>query len=183
MALLMLGTSGVLLAKEPSGVKKKVRSRLRTSAPCLPPTANAQLDINNIRTLLHNGGDMWWDLVGDPRYEVPKGGNRHSLFAGSLWIGGIDKTGQLRVAAQTYRQSGYDFWPGPLTQGDAFTEEETCQIYDKMFKINKTEIDEYRAEFSAQGTIADESKYPNVFKLAYRYPGRIYRCQRRHRSG
>ena len=37
------------------------------------------------------------------------------MFAGSLWIGGIDKTGQLRVAAQTYRQqAGNDFFAGPI---------------------------------------------------------------------
>lgn len=155
-------TSG-LMAKAPDGVQRKIRTGLRTAAPCLPPSASSQLDINNIRTLLHNGGDMWWDLVGDPRYEVPKGSNRHSMFAGSLWIGGLDKTGQLRVAAQTYRQSGYDFWPGPLIQGPGTTEQETCDLFNKMFKINKTEIDDFRAEFSVNGSIADESKYPNVF--------------------
>ncbi|MEZ4830315.1 MAG: hypothetical protein R3C61_29120 [Bacteroidia bacterium] len=41
--------------------------------------------------------------------KVPKGSNRHSMFASSLWIGGLDESGQLRVAAQTYRQSGIDF--------------------------------------------------------------------------
>jgi hypothetical protein len=163
----ILLTLGLVLAtslawgREPVGVQKKSPRGLRTAAPCLPPTASAQLDINNIRTLLHNGGDMWWDLVGDPRYEVPKGSARHSLFAGSLWVGGIDKTGQLRVAAQTYRQSGYDFWPGPLTVGDAFTEEETCKSYDRMYKINKTEIDEFRADFADDG-IVDLAMYPNV---------------------
>ncbi len=165
LVLLAMVSVASLMAKEPVGVKKKTRTGLRTSAPCLPPTASAQLDINNIRTLLHNGGDMWWDLVGDPRYEVPKGSGKHSLFAGSLWIGGIDKTGQLRVAAQTYRQSGTDFWPGPLTGGQtggaAATSDETCPTYDKMFKINKTEIDEFRSDFSDDG-IVDMTKYPNV---------------------
>lgn len=161
LTLLLIGTTLGMWAREPVGVKKRSTSGLRTAAPCLPPTASAQLDINNIRTLLHNGGDYWWDLVGDPRYEVPKGSGKHSLFAGSLWIGGIDKTGQLRVASQTYRQSGYDYWPGPLTEGDAFTEEETCKLYDKMYKINKTEIDEFRADFADDGVV-DLSQYPNV---------------------
>ncbi|MFK7972236.1 MAG: T9SS type A sorting domain-containing protein [Bacteroidia bacterium] len=160
--LVLFGMVASLSAREPVGVKPRVRPSLRTAAECLPPTASAQLDVNNIRTLLHNGGDMWWDLVGSPRYEVPKGSNLHSLFAGSLWVGGIDDAGQLRVAAQTYRQSGVDFWPGPLTDQAAETEEETCTQFDRMFKINKAEIDEFRADFSAVGSSVDLSKYPNV---------------------
>jgi len=158
LVLLWLG-GGELYAKEPVGVKRKSQVGFRTSAACLPPSASAELDVNNIRTLLHNGGDMWWDLVTNPRYEVPKGSGRHSIFAGSLWIGGIDEAGQLRVAAQTYRQSGYDFWAGPLTQGGASTEEATCDSWNKMYKINKTEIDAFRADMSDG---VKDGDYPNV---------------------
>ena len=98
-----LGSVSYLSAAEPVGVQRKAISGFRTAEACLPPSASSQLDINNVRALLHNGGDMWWDLVGNPRYEVPKGSNRHSMFASSLWIGGLDDAGQLRVAAQTYR--------------------------------------------------------------------------------
>lgn len=147
-----LGSVSYLGAAEPIGVKRKAISGFRTAEACLPPSASSQLDINNVRALLHNGGDMWWDLVGNPRYEVPKGSNRHSMFASSLWIGGLDDAGQLRVAAQTYRQSGIDFWPGPLTGGPlgglASTERATCERYDKMFKITKAEIDAFRAAYS-----------------------------------
>ncbi|MEO1448359.1 MAG: T9SS type A sorting domain-containing protein [Bacteroidota bacterium] len=162
--LLIWGMDG-LLAKSPVGVERKIASGYRVSSDCLPPSASSQLDINNVRALLHNGGDMWWDLVGDPRYEVPKGSNRHSMFASSLWIGGIDEAGQLRVAAQTYRQSGIDFWPGPLTGGstggDGSTDAETCERFDRMFKINKTEIDAFNADW-ADGALDNPENYPNV---------------------
>lgn len=165
LILLLLTAWQASSAKEPVGVKRKSANGYRVSSDCLPPSASAQLDINNVRTLLHNGGDMWWDLVGEPRYEVPKGGNRHSMFASSLWIGGLDESGQLRVAAQTYRQSGVDFWPGPLTGGptggDASTNAETCERFDKMFKINKTEIDAFRADWS-DGVLDNAENYPNV---------------------
>ncbi|MEZ4773405.1 MAG: hypothetical protein R3D00_09490 [Bacteroidia bacterium] len=151
LTLILLSINS-LRAEAPVGVKRKQASGFRVSSDCLPPSASAQLDVNNVRALLHNGGDMWWDLVGDPRYEVPKGSNRHSMFASSLWIGGLDESGQLRVAAQTYRQSGIDFWPGPLSGGasggTASTNQETCEKYDEMFKINKTEIDAFRAAFA-----------------------------------
>ncbi|MDP5169541.1 MAG: hypothetical protein NWR72_04800, partial [Bacteroidia bacterium] len=149
---LALGCVTYTQAAEPVGVTRKNINGFRTAEACLPPSASSQLDINNVRALLHNGGDMWWDLVGNPRYEVPKGSNRHSMFASSLWIGGLDEAGQLRVAAQTYRQSGIDFWPGPLTGGplggNAATESATCERYDNMFKINKAEIDAYLAAYA-----------------------------------
>ncbi|MEO0469673.1 MAG: hypothetical protein AAF206_08645 [Bacteroidota bacterium] len=161
--LLMLGVS-VLQAKEPVGVAKRTLNGYRVAESCLPPSASSQMDVNNVRTLLHNGGDMWWDLVGDPRYEVPKGSNRHSLFAGSLWVGGLDDAGQLRVAAQTYRQSGVDFWPGPLTNNTASTDDITCEKYDRMFKINKTEVDAFRAAFANRDVQAfNPAQFPNVF--------------------
>lgn len=164
MCMLLTGMQ-LLQAKEPAGVTRRNPGGFRVSSDCLPPSASAQLDVNNVRTLLHNGGDMWWDLVGDPRYEVPKGSNRHSMFASSLWIGGIDDAGQLRIAAQTYRQSGIDFWPGPLsggsTGGDAATDAATCEKFDRMFKINKTEIDAFRADW-ADGALDNAANYPNV---------------------
>ncbi|RMG72872.1 MAG: T9SS C-terminal target domain-containing protein [Bacteroidetes bacterium] len=162
---LLMASMQILPAKEPVGVQRKTVSGYRVSSDCLPPSASSQLDANNVRCLLHNGGDMWWDLVGDPRYEIPKGSNKHSMFASSLWIGGLDDAGQLRVAAQTYRQSGIDFWPGPLTGGptggDARTEAAVCERFDRMFKINKTEIDAFRADWS-DGTLDNPENYPNV---------------------
>ena len=87
----------------------------KVAAGCDPASSQTDLDVNNIRTTIMNGGDMWWNLD-DARYEIPKDGNRHSMFAGALWIGGVDAGGQLKVAAMTYRQGGNDFWPGPLDE-------------------------------------------------------------------
>ena len=49
------------------------------------PQAQSDLNINNVRARILGGGDMWWDL-NDARYEVPKGGGKHSMFAGALWL-------------------------------------------------------------------------------------------------
>ncbi len=165
LCLMWLGLS--IQAKEnvPGG-PRKTGGVAKTAAGCVPSSASAQLDINNVRTLLHNGGDMWWDLVGNPRYEVPKGSGKHSAFAASLWIGGYDQAGQLRVAAQTYRQSGNDFYPGPLkvspgqNYGPASTDDAICKQWDRMYKITRAEINQFRADF-ASGTV-DFSKYPTI---------------------
>lgn len=111
------------------------------AADCAPPSSSIELDLNNVRTLIHSGGDMWWDLQSVAQYEVPKGGGVHALYAGSLWMGGVDVNNQLKVAAVRFRQVGYDFWPGPLNTTTAEIDPGTCSEYDRFFPITRTEVD------------------------------------------
>lgn len=121
----------------------------KKGAGCAPATQQRDLDINNVRTTILNGGDMWWNLQ-NARYEIPKVEpgqvSKHSLFSGALWIGGISQ-GNLRVAAQTYRQSGSDYYPGALlVDGSASITADRCKFYDKIYKITLEEIDDFRAD-------------------------------------
>ena len=109
----------------------------KVMAACSTPSGAAQLDINNVRTIIYTGGDMWWDLNSNPYYRIPKDGIANSLFSGSLWLGGLDAGGQLKVAAMTYRQSGVDFWPGPLDTVNTSTDQSICNQYDKIFQIDR----------------------------------------------
>lgn len=136
-------------AKENIGITgKRVNSYAKLSAGCADATTQVDLDINNVRARLLGAGDFWWDLQNDAKYEIPKVDPStgvipvSSSFAGALWIGGIDAGGQLKIAAQTYRQSGNDFWPGPL-DADGTIEEATCNAYDRHWKLNRTEVDDF----------------------------------------
>jgi hypothetical protein len=114
-------------------------------ALCAPAASKEDLDINNVRATILTGGDMWWDLQ-NGKYLVPKPAKGQtgptSLFAGSLWIGGIDASNTLKVAAMTYRQTGNDFWPGPLSSL-ATTDATTCLTWDKFYKIDKSAVQTY----------------------------------------
>lgn len=152
-------------AREVVGQQRTSAKRtLRTAAACLPSTSSSELDVNNVRALLHNGGDMWWDLVSNPRYEVPKVDDpakaKHALFAGALWVGGTDQSGQLRIAAQTYRQSGNDYFPGPLRiDNTASTDDNVCKDFDRHFKVNRTEINQFLSAFPN----VDAAAFPGIF--------------------
>lgn len=122
-------------------------------AGCTGTTAKVDLDVNNVRTTIMVGGDMWWDLS-NPKYEVPIGSDKHSVFAGSLWIGGLDPQGTLKLAAQTYRQTGVDFWGGPLDTVSGDITIEQCNEYDKHFQITKDEV----LEFVSSGTVTNAIK-------------------------
>ena len=114
---------------------------------CEPASTSADLDINNVRTKLLNGGDMWWDL-NNPKYEVPKvtdpnAVRKHALFSGAIWIGGKDNGGSLKLAAMTYRQRGSDFWPGPLDTSTAATDPVRCKNYNRMWKVTRDELEQF----------------------------------------
>lgn len=123
----------------------KNAQNMSLAAACDPGVGRSELNINNVRTTIFTSGDMWWDLNTNPKYEVPKGGGKHSQFASALWIGGVDNGGNLKVAAMTYRQTGNDFWPGPLDMTTASIDQTTCSQYDRHWKVTRADVEEYIA--------------------------------------
>ena len=122
----------------------------KIASGCSPATSQTDIDVNNVRATILGGGDMWWNLS-DAQYEIPKGSGLNSLFAGSLWIGGVDAGGQLKVAAMTYRQGGNDFWPGPLDVATGTITADECNVWDKHFKIIRSDVEEFVARYIPAG--------------------------------
>jgi hypothetical protein len=87
------------------------------------------LDINNVKAGILTHGDMFWNIdSSQSAYEYPKGSGKHCGFASSIWIAGYNhNTGGLHVAAQTYRQGGNDYWPGPLDSAGNCTQAESVK--------------------------------------------------------
>jgi len=142
---------------------------------CAPATMSYDLAINNVRARLLNGGDGWWDLK-DGQYIVPKVDPAlgvpgvSSLFAGAVWLGGFDDAGNLKIAAQTYRNATHnDFWPGPLSSIGT-TGADTCLNWDRFFIVKGVDIrnhirayDEAISQgipFNCEGVPEDLKKYP-----------------------
>jgi len=167
-AMLLAGlglVSNATLAKEdvtkPSN--KQPKATFKTEAgDCVTPTAQFDMDINNVRARLLTGGDAWWNLS-EARYQVPKsdgtGASLNALFAGAIWISGFDAGGNLKVAAQRYRQGGDDYWPGPIV--GTLVDKATCNKYDRFFNVYGADIEKAQTAFllkGAQTTLADIPK-------------------------
>ena len=117
---------------------------------CLPATATTFLDLNNVSALIENGGSMWQDRSrSDAAYEVPKGSGETVIYAGSIWMGGKDVNNQLHLSGLTFR-SGESYWPGPLTVYDAKTYDSTCREFDRVWKINKWQVEEFAVKYQDQ---------------------------------
>jgi hypothetical protein len=130
-----------------------INAGIAKAASCSPATSLTFMELNNVRALIHTGGNLWQvpgaGGFGSSMYEVPKGSGIMAVFAGSLWLGGVDVNGQLKLAALRYR-SGNDYWPGPLTiSGDAEVGPEVCAEFDQHYVITKQEVEIFDAWYNA----------------------------------
>lgn len=149
--------------------QKKAEAFYKTDAnDCATPVAEFELDINNVRCRLMNGGDMWWDRgAQSARYEVPKASppvfatSLNMLYAGAIWLSGVDAGNNLKVAAQRYRASGDDYWAGPLN-ANGETSKSTCIKWDKHFNVYGTDIEQVIQAYElANGNQLPQSSIPN----------------------
>ncbi len=150
--------------KFPNGIKparpETNNTELRNS--CTASTSQVDLSINNVRARLLGGGDMWWDLS-NGKYIIPNVAPGEpevsSVFASALWVGGIDAAGNLKMAAQTYRQAGNDFWAGPIEETAFETDIITCLQWDRHFSVLGTEINDLRADYLSDDDGDGQSDY------------------------
>ena len=72
------------------------------------------MQVNNVKARLHTGGDLW----STAQYFVPKPTPGQplvsALYAGGVWIGGVNRAKNIKLTAVTYRQEGMDNFAGPL---------------------------------------------------------------------
>jgi len=74
------------------------------------------LNINNISALINSDGLLFMDKQKESAgFTVPKNSGTASIFAGSLWFGGINAaTDTLHLAAERFQQVGNDFRQGAI---------------------------------------------------------------------
>lgn len=125
------------------------------SFTALAQTQSGDLDYNNTRVKILNGGDFFWDL-NSARYEVPKvddlnAKRSHTIFSGAIWIGAEDPSGNVHLAAMTYRQRGQDFYPGPVSND----QEASNDNYDFVWKIDRRTVDEHLDDFKSNGSVSN----------------------------
>lgn len=122
---------------------------------CPTTTAQTYLFGNQIKTNVLNGGDMFWDLS-DGQFFAPLYNQDDeaptTIFAAALWVGALDSGGNLKMAAQTYRQSGNDYWAGPL-DNNANTNSTQCNNYDRIWRIPGYTIIQLKTDFADNNTI------------------------------
>jgi len=160
--------------KSANGTDGSSKVELRTKAAgCAPAVRIEDLYENNVRALIETGGNMWQNRsTGQAAYYVPGTGDVSVLYAGALWMGGISPDQQLKLAAVRFRTEGNDFWTGPLTEGSAEIDAETCADYDKFYNISRADVEEHRRYFDC---LADpECDVVDEFEEGYSIPSYFF---------
>lgn len=156
LALVLLSVS--LSAKNSTDVSNTNTVNKTNVGSCNTPNAQVDLDINNVRVKLLSAGDMWWDGVGEAKYEYPKVDkttgtpSKNVLFNGVLWFTGKDEGGSLKCASQLYRSDGYDFYTGPL-QNFGLIEADVCEAFDRHFTVYGDDIKAFRSNYQLTGSV------------------------------
>ena len=168
LLLIFMGSlSSAVFGHLPPNMRNNATTRNNSKAAgCSPATAIAQLDFNNVRARIENGGNMWQNRSnGTPFYEVPKNSGTHSIFAGALWMGGRAPNGQLKVAAVTFRAQADDYFPGPLlTDGTGEVTSDVCDEFDRFWSAAKSEALQHSAYWKlreSDGEAAARDIFPN----------------------
>ncbi len=110
------------------------------------------LDINNIKAKIQANGMQFWpgpagekcNMISNenPIYEFPAGSGKNTIYNSSIWIGGLDNNNVLKLAAERYRQGGFDYWPGPISieTDTLMVEVETAIKWQQVWKLSAQEI-------------------------------------------
>lgn len=125
------------------------------------------IDINNILAFARADGVLFSNTT-TSYFQVPKYSGKNTIAIGNLWIGGIDASGTLKIAGQTYRQTGTDFWPGPLDLS-ASTDSTTIAMFNTAWQIKQCDIDTYISWYSG-GSVGTNPTDPVAMNTILNWP-------------
>lgn len=119
-------------------------------------TTYDSININNINARINANGTLFYNpLTGASKCEWPAGSGKHLSSAAHVWIGALDPAGQLRLAAQSYGQSGADVWAGPslpTAQSPVYQYDSLYdQRYNRVWKVTKVQVDAHLAQHGQPG--------------------------------
>ncbi len=109
------------------------------------------LDTNNISAKICSDGSLF-----NNHFEVPKGTGINSIFASDICIGGKDVYEQLHFSFEKYltdEREGFDF--GPIANN--YDDTNYLVKYNKVWKVNKSDILNHIANYSTGGYIVPAS--------------------------
>ncbi len=129
-----------------------VPAAAQTVGDCAPGTAEADLDVNDVRARVFNGGNLFFGNRTDDGsgYLVPKRLGLSPVFVSNLWIGG-KVGGELRVAGSRY--DDFEFWPGPLGPDGAPPAD--CAAFDRIYRVSRADVARYLETGEATADLRD----------------------------
>ena len=110
-------------------------------ASCVRPVATYEMQVNNVRARLYSGGLLFNKDQSNGNYFTPASASLpvSAIFSGGVWVGGVDRSGSIKLSASTYQTDGSDYFAGPLDVLGT-TEATNCSQWDKIFTAKGNNI-------------------------------------------
>ncbi len=103
-----------------------------------------ELETDHLSKSIHTTGELWKDENGNGRYEIRFPDTTMQFFQRSaVWMSGKDQNGLWRVAANTWKNNGTDFYPGPL-DSTGQTHAGRCFDWDFTTSVSRAAIEEHQ---------------------------------------
>jgi hypothetical protein len=122
-------------------------------------SAIEHINANKVRAALLNDGSFFWNR-NDGKFLVPftlgEFPPTSTIFAGALWFGGIDATGDIKAS---WREVGKHYISGPINDNTLEVFEDGCENFDRIWKINREDILGLKEDFEDNGTINEPVPY------------------------
>lgn len=110
--------------------------------------AGETLELGGVRYYVGNAGVLF-QQNGASAFEVPKNSGIYSIISSGLWVGGLDSSGGIRLAAGCYDTSGRDFQPGPLDLGTVQADDTSYWNY--TWHVDSAEVENHKSAFNNSG--------------------------------
>ena len=113
---------------------------------------------NKVRAAVLNDGSFFWNR-NDGRFLVPYTLGHltpSTIFAGSLWLGGVDNTDNLKTS---WSDDGKWFISGPIDNNTLTINDENCGNFDRIWKITQDDILSVKEDFQDDGMVDQPIPY------------------------
>ncbi|MCR9171206.1 MAG: T9SS type A sorting domain-containing protein [bacterium] len=109
------------------------------------------IDGNNVQAIVSDEGLFFFDGQSTVHgYNIPAGSALGTIYAASIWAGGIDQMGQLRFTAPLGGNNGWR--SGPIANNaDYGTVNYTNHYGQSVWKVTRQEVDDHIAQYQQGG--------------------------------
>ncbi len=127
--------------------------------PCAV-AAHETINVNQVQAHVSSSGSIFRKPGIDAGFAapyLPGLPERHTIFSGAVWAGGLDQAGFLRLGALTYGTPGPDagaYTPGPLSNnipGQPLAD--GCANFNRIWRVNRSDILSVQADFADNGQV------------------------------
>jgi hypothetical protein len=117
------------------------------------------MDHNNVRANMSNDGLIFKTQHNQSiTYEIPKGSGQSPLYSTGIWMAGFDQDSIPRLACTNYGGEGNDFFPGPFSSTNSYTDSAYIAKYGlAIWDVSKSEIDYHLNNYYTLGYVAPAS--------------------------